>query len=133
LKPIVVDASTAASWLLPDEVDQRAVEVALALKKASGLVPQLWHYEMRNLLLMAVRRRRLSAEDANARVADLADLPLKTDHMPNLEAAFDLAVKHRLTFYDGLYLELACRRQGVLATMDHHLMAAARAEGVAPG
>ena len=66
MKLIVVDASLAASWLLPDESDERAVRVAHALKTANGVVPRLWHYEMRNLLLVATRRQRLSAEEANA-------------------------------------------------------------------
>jgi predicted nucleic acid-binding protein len=131
LKPIIVDASVAASWILPGEHDARAVEAARALKETSGLVPQLWHYEMRNLLLTAVRRKRLSAEDAAERVRALLGMPVETDREPNLDTAFSLAVEYDLTYYDGLCLELACRRDASLATIDRRLLAAARAEGVA--
>jgi predicted nucleic acid-binding protein len=69
--------------------------------------------------------------EAAMRVRGLADLPLETDGTPDLQATFDLSVKHDLTFYDGLYLELAYRRRAALATMDRRLLAAAQAEGVA--
>jgi predicted nucleic acid-binding protein len=131
LKPIIVDVSMAASWLLPDEHDARAVEAARALKETSGLVPQLWHYEMRNLVLMAVRRKRLSAEEAAERVGVLLEIPIETDGEPDLDAAFSLAAKYDLTYYDGLYLELARRRHASLATIDRRLLAAARSDGVA--
>ena len=128
---IVVDASVAASWLLDDERNEYSDAALAALENAVGLVPQLWHYEMRNLLLMAARRGRLSAEDAAVRVAYLASLPLETDGTPDLQMAFALSAAHDLTFYDGLYLELARRRGAALATKDLRLLAAARSEGVA--
>jgi predicted nucleic acid-binding protein len=94
-------------------------------------VPELWHYEMRNLLLMAARRERISLEEAGRRAAALGMLRVETDEAPDLEATFDLANKHGLTFYDALYLELARRRRASLATADRRLLAAARTEGVA--
>ena len=63
-------------------------------------------------------------------LAELSKLPIETDPVPNLDAAFDLAVRCRLAFYDALYLELSCRRRALLATIDAPLLAAARAEGV---
>jgi predicted nucleic acid-binding protein len=131
LTSIVVDASIAASWLFKDERGERSATALTALENAVGLVPQLWHYEMRNLMLTAARRGRLSPMEAAMRVRGLADLPLETDGTPDLQATFDLSVKHDLTFYDGLYLELAYRRRAALATMDRRLLAAAQAEGVA--
>jgi predicted nucleic acid-binding protein len=131
LRPVVVDASVAASWLLPDERDGRATDAALALKEADGLVPQLWHLEMRNLILMAIRRNRLVSEDGAERLSSLSQLPLETDVQPDLDAAFELAVRYELTYYDALYLELACRRRAALATFGARLLEAARSEGVA--
>ena len=128
---IVVDASIAASWLFEDERGERSAAALTALENTVGLVPQLWHYEMRNLMLTAARRGRLSPTEAVMRVRGLANLPLEIDGTPDLQATFDLSVKHDLTFYDGLYLELACRRRAALATMDRRLLAAAQAEGVA--
>jgi predicted nucleic acid-binding protein len=42
----------------------------------------------------------------------------------------DLSRRHRLTFYDAAYLELAQREAIPLATLDKELVTAARAEGV---
>ncbi|HET9069956.1 MAG TPA: type II toxin-antitoxin system VapC family toxin [Amaricoccus sp.] len=53
------------------------------------------------------------------------------DGEADLAAALALAGRHGLSYCDGLYLELACRRGAVLATLDDRLLAAARAEGVA--
>ena len=44
--------------------------------------------------------------------------------------AFYLARAHGLTFYDGLYLELAVRRRTALAALEHRLGRAAAAEGL---
>lgn len=42
-----------------------------------------------------------------------------------------LAQRHRLTFYDAAYLELAQRERIELATLDAALIRAAASEGVA--
>ena len=128
---MVIDASVAAIWLFEDERSERADAALVALQNEVGLVPQLWHLEMRNMLLMAVWRERISLEDAGRHINVLAALPVQTDEAPDLAATFDLANRHSLTFYDGLYLELACRRRSPLATADRRLLAAARSEGVA--
>lgn len=127
---IVVDASVSASWLFDDEDNPRAAAALDRLAAGSGVVPQLWHFEMRNILLVARRRKRISAQGLDERVAALSDLPLRTDMEPNLGTALDLARRHGLSFYDGLYLELAVRLQMPLATLDEALFRAARAEGL---
>lgn len=126
----VIDASVAASWLLDDESDARADGALAALENAPGLVPRLWHYEIRNVLLVAHRRGRMTAEGLAERVAALSELPLETDDETDLPAAFALAERHGLSFYDGLYIELACRRGARMATLDQKLTTACRAEGV---
>lgn len=127
---LVVDASVAACWLFDDESDPRCDAALAALADVSGLVPQLWHYEMRNLLLVAHRRSRITEEGMTARIAALRDLPLETDTDPDLDQAMALAHMHRLSFYDALYLELVQRREAKLASLDARLIAAARAEGI---
>ena len=60
----------------------------------------------------------------------LSRLPIRLDSVPDESRLFELSRKHRLTFYDASYLELA-QRQGIgLATFDKELARAARAEGV---
>lgn len=128
---LVVDASVAASWLFPDEAAAAADRALAAVGEAPGLVPLLWHYEMRNILLVAERRGRISREGLVERVSALSDLPLETDADADLGRALTLAETHRLSFYDALYLELAQRRGARLASLDARLVEAARAAGVA--
>ena len=128
---LVVDASVAATWLFDDEDDPRATAALAELEAVPGWVPQLWHFEMRNILLVACRRQRITSAGAKERLVALVDLPLETDHEPGLDAAFALAAKHGLTFYDALYLELALRRRARIATLDAALLRAARDEGSA--
>ena len=70
-----------------------------------------------------------AAEESRA-LARLSVLPISIEARPDDSAVFDFARRHRLTFYDAVYLELATRRKLSLATLDHDLIAAAKAERV---
>ena len=127
---IVLDASITADWLLADEFDPRATAALAWLRRDGAIVPPLWHYEVRNALLTAERRKRVSATGAKERLESLRALPILTDQEARLPEAFDLARGHRLSFYDALYLELATRLGAPLATLDTALGRAALAEGL---
>jgi len=101
------------------------------LEEAEALVPRHWHLEVRNALLVAERRGRLSTDDVNQRLGALAALPVHTDDEPRLDVALALARAHDLSIYDALYLELAQRQASTLATLDAALAHAAEAEGLA--
>ena len=80
------------------------------LEDDEALVPHLWHLELRNGLLVAVRRGRFPADGPAERLNALYDLPIRTDMEPDMDIAFALAEKHGLSFYDAIYLELAKRQ-----------------------
>ena len=126
----VLDASVAACWLLDDEDDAVASVALERLGQEDALVPQLWHIEMRNSLLVARRRGRLSSDGLGERLRALAGIPVRTDTDFDPDAAFVLADKHGLSLYDALYLNLAQRRAIPLATLDKPLRRAAVAAGV---
>ena len=127
---LVVDASVSVSWLLDDEDDPRA-DMALEEVEANGcIVPQLWHIETRNSLLISERRGRIASDSVDERLRSLGELPIETDARPSLQAAFELAKTHGLTMYDAMYLELAKREGATLATLDRALRRAALAEGL---
>ena len=115
---------------MEDEDDPLPNAVLARLGLDRTFVPRLWHYEVRNALLIAERRGRLPPGGAAERLDGLADLDVVTDGDADLPAAFALAVAHGLTFYDALYLELAARRGAALATLDARLARAAAAEGI---
>ena len=128
--PFVLDASVAATWLMPDEADSRA-ETAFALLPESGAVaPGLWWFEIRNIFLTNERRGRLDGGQASRALALLEALPIALDHAANGSALLTLAREHKLTAYDAAYLELAQRENIALATLDEALARAARATGV---
>ena len=125
---IVVDASVAVAWLLEDEDEPDTVAPLRALMARETFVPQLWHVEIRNALLSAERRGRITPDQVAERLADLKTLSIRTDQEPDFDATLELARDHRLTFYDALYLELAIRRDASLATLDNALAKAASDE-----
>ena len=126
----VLDASVAVAWLLEDEDDPVADAAMSQLATEFALVPQLWHLEVRNVLVVAERRGRVGATGIEDGLRRLGELPIRTDTEPNLGAAISLARRRRLTIYDALYLELALRADAPLATVDRALAAAAVAEGL---
>jgi predicted nucleic acid-binding protein len=126
----VVDASIVGCWCFPDEADALA-DLAFQRVHAEGaIVPALWWFEVRNLVVMAERRGRLEPTGAAEFLADLEDLPVRIDREPHGETILALARAHRLTVYDAAYLELARRLDAPLATLDRALAAAARAASV---
>lgn len=127
---LVLDASVVACWILPDEQNARADLSLNAMETTSAFVPDIWDYQIRNLLLMNERRGRISPETAAAGLSFLSALPIGAERIGNMDLVLDLARKHRLTFYDAAYLELAMRKGAALATLDTALASAARAEGL---
>lgn len=129
----VLDASVTLCWCYGDEAEPVAERAGQALvADGRAHVPSLWWYEVRNALNTGMRRNRASQNEIETFLADLARLKIQiyTD-LPNELAIFDLARRHRLTFYDAAYLELARRERLPLATLDQALVKAAVDEGIA--
>jgi predicted nucleic acid-binding protein len=132
VKRLVLDASYAASWFLPDELSTES-ERLLAEVQAGKLalcVPELWIYEMANLLRMAGKRKRLSPESVRDATLLLEEIPMERfSHAPSLMLRWlALAERHDLSAYDAAYLELAERLNLPLKTLDQKLRQAAKAE-----
>ncbi len=124
---IVVDASVAATWLLPDETNANTADVL----GAAGLhAPWLFWAEMRNILVVAERRKRLDRPMLGEAVALLEGLHIVFDSTPTGDRVMALARGHGLSVYDALYLELAQRLGAPLLTLDQKLAKAASQEGV---
>ena len=130
MSALVLDASVACDWLLDDELDPRAQRAAERVSEDGALVPRLWHLEVRNALVSAERRGRLTAQGVSDRLRTLEHLPVVTDAEPDLDAVVALARSHHISIYDAVYLELARRRRATLATMDAGLVRAATAADI---
>ena len=127
----VIDCSVAVAWYLEDE---RTTYTDSILEAATSnfkpVAPRIWAYELRNVLLTAVRRNRITLDHATnfLRVIERARIHL-TDPV-SYDRIVDLAVRHRLTYYDAAYLDLALREALPLASLDDALCNAARAADV---
>jgi predicted nucleic acid-binding protein len=126
----VLDASVTASWFLPEEDDRDALEAWDRSATEEVWVPLHWWFEVRNTMLMGERRGRISEALTAHSLNRLSLLPIMIEARPDETEVLDLARRHRLTFYDAVYLELAERKKVPLATLDSDLIAAARAERI---
>lgn len=128
---LVVDASVAAAWFLPDEATAYTEAALQATADRDVWVPSLWLLEMGNLLLSARRRRRISDAKRRELVAAAAGLRVRVDREPVAMVDLDtLAAGHGLSAYDAVYLELALRRALPIATTDGALLDAMSKAGV---
>jgi predicted nucleic acid-binding protein len=130
----VLDCSVALSWFFDGEATPATDALLDELnRKGTAVVAQHWTLEVGNTLLMGERRKRCSAADSAHVLGILGSLPIDTDPETGLHATattLALARSHRLTLYDGAYLELAMRRNLPLATLDKELRSAAKKLGV---
>lgn len=127
---VVLDASFALGWLY-ERADQREAELAdrtlCSLDAVDAWVPWLWHTEITNSLLVGERRGLISEATGAAFLGRLVGLPILTDSLlpqARREAVLALAREQGLPAYDAVYLELALRLGGTLATFDTRLAAA---------
>ena len=128
---LVVDSSVVGCWCFPDEWSPVADAALSAAATDRVIVPAIWWFEVRNLLLTGERHARIDPAGTAGFLADLETMSIGIDQAPVSEAVLALARRHRLTVYDAAYLELARRLGASLATLDRKLAAAARAAGVA--
>ena len=126
----VLDASVAASWCFYDGHDMRADAAFDLLENDAALVPVHWWFEIRNVVLLGARRGRVTDDHVTGFLARLQRAYITLAPLPPDSAIFVLARKHRLTFYDATYLELAKRENLALATLDGELVTASRTERV---
>lgn len=127
---LACDVSAILGLVLEDEDAAYAEAVIEAIGADEALVPTLFWFELRNVLIVSERRKRITREDTALFLADLALLSIDVDDAPRETTVLTLARQHKLTVYDAAYLELAQRKHLPLATLDADLAKAARKIGV---
>ena len=126
---LIIDASIIGAWCLPDEQDNYADKVFSALSDgAECIAPVIWPYEIRNLLMMAERRKRLTSAQSAAALNAIVKINVTLDASYSDSELMGVSRRHKLTVYDAAYLELALRGGHKLATLDHALLTAAKKE-----
>ena len=132
---IVVDASIALAWVLPDTQQNQEHAATVAELGISGteelVAPRLLVTECSYRLLKYGRAHRWG-EAKIAESAELIDLlNLRYFEITSPVASLvRFAVRHHVQGYDAIYLGLALRLGARLATFDGGLRTAAKAAGV---
>lgn len=121
----VVDASVGIKLFVEEEFSERAhalFSYLAADPPAELFVPDLFYIECTNILLKYTRRFGRSLEDAQADVADIKLLSLKSTSTANLmEEALLLAEEKKLSAHDACYAVLAEKLEVRLVTADEQL------------
>jgi predicted nucleic acid-binding protein len=114
---LVIDASVAAKWVLPEAASERAL--ALRDEPADLIAPDLIVAEVASSVWKYARRGALSSADA-ATAVELATAPLARLAPVHelLGTAMAMALRHGHPVYDCFYLALADREGATIATVD---------------
>jgi predicted nucleic acid-binding protein len=130
--PFVLDASISAAWALADESSPLADEAQERLRNDYALVPRIWWYEIRNLLIVNERRKRITADDTATFLRILVAYPIHHEPAEEENEVLRIARRYQLSFYDAAYLSLAARHRVPLATLDQALQSAAASADIPP-
>jgi predicted nucleic acid-binding protein len=130
---VVIDASAALSWCYVDEKTPESSRLLEFVNLNGAVVPNLWHLEVANALLVGEIRERLTYATLTGLLDYFDQLPITVDHATSELAWKDIlsiARNQKLTTYDASYVELAMRLNLPLATNDQAMIKAASAIGV---
>jgi len=131
---LVVDASIALAWALPDESNSYADSVLAVVEREGLRVPGLWAREVANGLVVAYRRKRITPADESAFLAALSQLSIDVEEPASALAVVRdgtaAAMRYGLTAYDAAYVDLASRESLPLATFDKDMRKAAEQAGI---
>lgn len=117
MKKVVVDASVAVKWFVPEI--HSAAAVRMLDPEITLYAPDLIGPEFGNILWKKVRREEIGREEADAIMNAFAKLPFEIRPSSSLlPAAFELAIELDRTVYDSLYLALAVAEDCTLVTAD---------------
>lgn len=124
---VVLDASVAVKWFLPEELESLAPE-ALSLLDQVGknelqvIVPDLFWLECASVLWKAIRRGNFPKTSADAALASLTQLDFPTvSSLKLLDSAFEIATAFERSVHDCTYVALALQYHAQLITADERL------------
>ncbi|MGE0135681.1 MAG: type II toxin-antitoxin system VapC family toxin [Dehalococcoidia bacterium] len=128
---VVVDASVALKWQLPDEdfIAQAAAlrDDYLVRREVALVAPSLFLYEVTNAIGMAAKRARVSADVADEALANLVAANIEL-FPPEPARMLRLCRRFSIAAYDAAYVALALQLRADLWTGDRPLYEAARGE-----
>ena len=129
MKSYVLDASVAGAWLFEEQQTKSAIQFRNQALGAIAIVPQLFRYEISNLILNNTRKNEIDARAMAFKFIESISVTMDFKTPLYLDLV-DLASEAQLSVYDAIYLELAIRYEVPLATYDKKLAKAAKKFGI---
>ena len=132
MNQFVLDNSVAMRWLLasPQQALQDYAHAVLqSMTETGAVVPNLWHLEAVNVLVVAERKADVEVSEVERFIAQLEELPISVDlqtSQRSFNRILSLTRAYNLSSYDAAYLELAIRENLPLASLDKALIKAAK-------
>ncbi|MCL1817642.1 MAG: type II toxin-antitoxin system VapC family toxin [Spirochaetaceae bacterium] len=131
----VVDSSFVGAIIIPDERNPAVDKMKAGIGENDDVfVPHLFWYEMANIFMNIIRRKRYAVTEVKQFFPLVAALRLTDDFETGTGYSMRLlrlCNDFNLSSYDAAYLELARRKKAVLCTLDDGLRKAAKKYGVA--
>ena len=120
-KTLVIDASAAVKWFLPERDADKA---RLLLSSTYRLIaPDLLWIEVASVVWKVARRGAISDDEARQIITDASAFPVETvESFPLLPEALRIATKTDRTVYDSLYVALAAGEGTAVVTADERLV-----------
>jgi predicted nucleic acid-binding protein len=124
---VVVDASVAAKWFLPENGEALADQALTLLDKydkreVQFVVPDLFYVEIASAIWKAVRAGRVPRAFGDQALVLLTEREFATvPSLKLLDQAFQIATDFERTVYDSLYVALAVQTNSQLITADERL------------
>ncbi len=122
---LVLDASVAVKWILPETDSSQALRLRADYQAAIHelLAPDIYPAEVSHALTRAERRGILPVGQAAVHIANVLSTPPQFhSYLPLLQRAVDIASHARIGVYDCLYVALAEREACEFVTADDKLV-----------
>ena len=128
---LVVDASAAASWLLASQATKSALELLDRLGSYEPTAPQVFQWEVGNLLVRQTRREPGFDLGEAFAILDSFNIALAPPAgKADIRTLASVAATRGLSLFDAGYLWLAMKIDGTVASRDGGLLEAANAAGL---
>ena len=127
---LIVDTSVFMAHVFTDELSGYADRAMQLAAKQRLIQPTIWWYELRNVLLVGLRRNRISTMRFDEVLSDVRRLTIDLDCNHDSHITITYAREYTLSIYDAAYLEVASRRRIPLATLDKKLKSVCQSLGV---
>lgn len=131
MEKIVVDSSVAVKWFVieTDSIKARQLLLEYEQRLWEFLAPDLIYAEYGNIIWKKQVFQGFDIADANSALEDFQNIQFAiTPARFIFKEAFQIAVKHKRTFYDSLYLALSIRENCEFVTADEKFYNAVRAD-----